>query len=148
MENEMSEEVESPFSWLEGMSLRELASRMKNLGEQHDELKSEAAKVYNEWDFIRKNLIPATMEREGVTRVTYDGIGRVQLAADMYVKTEDKHALAVWLKDHDAADLIQPTINGSTLKSFLKKEIVAGREIPDADVVLVTPFTRASIVKG
>jgi hypothetical protein len=131
----------------EGMSLHDVARRMKDLGEQDKELADAKAEVYKEWDYIRKIVIPSMMEEQKIERISFKGIGRVQLASDMYTSTIDGDGLAYWLVEHDAGELIKPTVNGSTLKSYIRNQLEIGGEIP-SEFVNITPFTRASIVKG
>lgn len=99
------------------------------------------------FDVIRLELLPTLMEDRGIEKVTYEGLGRVQLAADLYVSTKkgEKDGLFKWLKARKLGSLIQPGVNSSTLKAFIKERIEKGKEIP-SDYLNVTPFTRASIV--
>jgi len=137
----------SPYPHLQNMNLKSLAERMKDLGEQDQALKEAKAEIYKEWDYIRKNSIPSKMDEEGISTINFTGIGRVQLAGDLYTRTLNPAGLADWLRSNDAGDLIKEQVNGSSLKSFIKECISDGHEIPD-EYVEISPFTRASIVKG
>lgn len=133
------------------MSMEELRShcaRMRVLQEQKDNLESELAAVNKELDFTRTKAIPELMESMELRNVTIEGIGRVQLTADIYASTRDgkKDAAMEWLRDLGYENMIQETYNSSSLKALLRRMLAEGVDIPD-DIFNVTPFTRASIVK-
>lgn len=111
--------------------------------EAADEAKKQADA---EFDVLRIERVPSAMEDAGIENVRMDGIGRVSLTGDMWVKVADKTGFFGWLKKHKLGDLIVPQVNGSTLKAFVKDRIKAGKEVPDS--LKVTAFTRASITKG
>lgn len=132
-----------------GQDLRTLVERMQELGQQKTNLEDQL-KVVNAWyDVLRMEAIPTAMEDAGIERVAYDGIGRVSLTPDVLVsvKSGAKDDLFEWLDQHKFGDLIQPTLNSSTLKAFVKGRIKKGEELPN-DFLNVTPIVRASITKG
>lgn len=99
-----------------------------------------------EYDVLRIERVPEAMEGAGIENVRLEGIGRVSLTGDMWVKVADKGGFFGWLKKHKLGDLIVPQVNGSTLKAFVKGRMKAGKEVPES--LKVTPYTRASITKG
>ena len=129
------------------LSLHALADLMKVMREEKDEVEAQLKIINAKYDVLRLESIPNKMDEEGVERVSYEGIGRVGLTADMYVSVADKPGLHEWLEDNGFGDLIQPVVNASTLKAFIKGRMKDGKEVP-AEYVNVTPFTRASITKG
>lgn len=133
------------------MSMEELRSycvRMRVLQEQKDALEADLSAVNKELDLIRTKKIPELMESMELRNVTIEGIGRVQLAADIYASTRDgkKDAAIEWLRDLGYENMIQETYNSSSLKALLRRMLAEGVDIPD-DIFNVTPFTRASITK-
>jgi hypothetical protein len=130
-------------------SLQYLVTRMRDL--QLKKAEQEAAlKQTNAWlDVLRFEMIPAKMDEEGIERVSYEGIGRVSLTADLLVSTRAgmKDDLFHWLNDHGLGDIVQPTVNASTLKAFVKERMRNNKEYPE-ELLNVTPITRASITKG
>ena len=131
---------------LENEELRDLAKlqqRLKNLHELMDANKSAVGKVY---DMLRVAVIPPLMEDQGVASVTLSGIGRLQLTDDIRVKVLDKSKQYQWLEMNGNGDLITETVNASSLKALLRRQMREGEAIP-GDTFEVTPFTRASIVK-
>lgn len=133
------------------MSMEELRSycaRMQVLQEQKDALEADLSAINKELDTIRTKKIPELMESMELRNVTIEGIGRVQLAADIYASTREgkKDAAMQWLRDLGYENMIQETYNSSSLKALLRRMLAEGVDIPD-DIFNVTPFTRASIVK-
>lgn len=149
----MSETQERPmaeeFAVYDSMTLIQLAGAMNTLRERKEELEERLKRVNAHYDFVRMTKIPAKMEEDGVESTTISGIGRLQLAADMYVGiVADKKAEAYqWLADTGRESLIQPSVNPSTLKAAIKEAFRRGEEIPE-EYFRVSPFTRASIVKA
>lgn len=130
-----------------GMTLHALAEHMKLIRAEKDELEARLKIVNAKYDVLRYEAIPNRMDEDGVERVSYEGIGRVNLTADMFVSTRDKNGLYLWLENNGLGDIIQPSVNASTLKAFIKGRMKDGKEVP-AEFVNITPVTRASITKG
>lgn len=133
-----------------GMSLRDLVITMKNVQAAKDDLENQLKDWNAKFDVLRFELIPEKMDEEGVERVSYDGIGRVSLTADIRVATlaAAKPKLFSWLKKNRLGDLLREDINPSTLKSWIKQRMKDGKALPPDDLVKVTPITRASITKA
>lgn len=129
--------------------LRELCVLMKSLQDRKSILESELTEINKELEDVRVRRIPALMESLGIRNTTFEGIGRVQLAADIYASTrEGKKAEAMqWLRDCGYDEMISETYNASSLKALFRRQIAEGVEIPE-DIFNVTPFVRASIVKA
>lgn len=129
--------------------LRSLCARMKDLQDQKASLEEQLKVVNSELDEYRLKKIPELMESLEVKNATFAGLGRVQLASDLYASTrEGKKADAMqWLRDCGYGDMITETYNASSLKALFRRQIAEGVEIPD-DIFNVAPFIRASIVKA
>lgn len=129
--------------------VKALIEAMHAAQERKEAIEDTLKEANAEFDVLRLELVPTLMEDQGVEKVTYEGIGRVSLTADVYVSTNKAKApgLFAWLKKRKLGDLIQPTINSSTLKAFVRDRMKAGKEYPK-DFLNVTAFTRASITKG
>lgn len=135
--------------WVNGKTLLELAVKMKEIGELKDS-QEEDMKETNAWyDVLRMEAIPQKMEAEKLeSPVKFEGVGRVSLTTDLLVSVKGgmKENLYAWLNNNKLADIIQPSINASTLKAFIKGRIKAGKEYPD-ECLNVTPIEKASILK-
>ena len=132
----------------EDMTVAEVASLQKTLKEVTEDagaIKTELQKAY---DFVRYVRVPAIMEREDLESVKIEGIGRMYLLSDynMSIRKEQKEKAVEWLIENGLGDIVQETVNASTLKATLKEVIANGTEIPE-DLFNVSPFTRAQITK-
>lgn len=103
--------------------------------------------IQKKFDHYKIEVIPDAMDEESITSCQIEGIGRLGLTNDARVSTIDKEAAFAWVRENGYEDLITETINGSTLKSFLKEMKAKGEEIPE-DAFKYQPFTRASITKA
>lgn len=130
-------------------TLRELCAEMKALQIRAAELKAQAADVKAPFDYLRLKKIPDLMASLQVGTCTFPGLGRVQLASDLFASTRkgQKPAAIQWLNDCGYGDMVQPTYNASSLKALFRRMIVEGAEIPN-EIFNVNPFIRASIVKA
>lgn len=129
--------------------LRFLAQEMRQL-EQDIEARKEALKQLTErYDDLRLKKIPEKMEALGVKTITFEGLGRVQTATDLFANTREgqKEAGIRWLRDCGYEGMITEGYNASSLKALFRRMIAQGTPIPD-DIFNVTPFVRASIVKN
>ena len=121
--------------------------RMRDLAGEKAGLEDQLKLINAEYDVIRMETLPEKMDNEGVENLKVAGIGRVSLTADMFVATVDKQGLFQWFREQHLGDMIQDTVNASTLKAFVKRRMKEGKDVP-TDYLRVTPFTRASITKG
>ena len=131
------------------LELRTLCAKMKELQERKDTLETEVSSINKELDEYRLRKIPEMMETLELKNATFDGLGRVQLASDLYASTREgkKEAAIQWLRDCGYENMVTETYNASSLKALFRRQIAEGVEIPD-DLFNVSPFTRASIVKA
>ena len=128
--------------------LRALCAEMKSLQDKKNALEEQEKAVNAELDNLRLKLIPEMMEQMEVKNATFEGLGRVQLASDLYCSTKagQKDAAMQWLRDCGYEEMIAESYNASSMKALVRQLIVAGTEIPE--FMNVTPFVRASIVKA
>ena len=129
-------------------SYKELALQFRQLQTDIEKFEKSKAELTREFDFLRKIVIPARMEHDQMDVVTITGVGRFTVSADMYCNTpaEKRFELQKWLVDRGFGDLVQPTVNGSTLKAFIKEQLGQGNEIP-SEIVKIEPYSRASLTK-
>jgi len=129
--------------------LRGKCLEMKNLQVRKDALESELTEINKQLDALRVGVIPQIMESLGVRTATFEGLGRVQLGADIHASTREgqKGAAMQWLRDCGYDDMITETYNASSLKALFRRQLAEGVEIPE-DIFNVSPFVRASIVKA
>lgn len=131
------------------IELRLLCEQMRAVEARKSELEEQLKEVNRDYDILRLKKIPESMEALGVRNATFEGLGRVQLAADIYASTREgqKEAAMQWLRDCGYEGMITETYNASSIKALFRRMIAEGVPIPD-DMFNVTPFFRASIVKS
>lgn len=129
-------------------TLRELCAKMADLQAQKEALEEQSKAMGIEIDSLRLKQIPELMDQLEVKNATFSGIGRVQLAADLYCSTKagQKDQAMQWLRDMEMDGMISETYNASSMKALVRRLMVEGAEIPEC--LNVTPFIRASIVKA
>lgn len=132
-----------------GLDLRALVERQAKLRDEKERLEKELSKCNGAYDVLRFELVPGKMDELNIENIRYEGIGRVSLTADVLVSTKPgmKDHLFNWLKKHKLGDIIQPAVNSSTLKAFIKNRIKNAKPYP-TEFLNVTPVTRASITKA
>lgn len=130
------------------MSLRDIVEYMANIQAQLKEAESVKTELQKHFDEIRQFHVPNALEDAGIRTATFEGIGRVQVTADMRVSQvpERREELYDWLRRSGAGDLIKPNVNASSLKSFIKELISEGVEVPEG-MLNINPFERASITR-
>ena len=130
----------------EEMNLKELAAQAQQTRYQYDQLKKQSGQLWRELETLQRKWMPDKMEELGIESVRLDGIGTISLRYDAHCTTpaKNKHLLMEWLEAHGHADLINETVNGSTLKAFMKEQMLEGNPIPD-DIVKFEPYTLAVV---
>lgn len=122
--------------------------RMSELEQEKERYAAIVADLNREYDEIRRKTIPDLMNERGIRNMTFEGLGRVQLAADCFasIVAENKERAWQFLRDCGDDGMITQTVNGSTFKAWARRKLEAGVELPP-DLFKVEPFLRASIVK-
>lgn len=128
--------------------LYELALTVKDLKERKEKATEYLKKVNLALERIQLTDIPDAMAEANMRTVTFKGVGRLQLAPDVYVSYSERREEAFeWLRDNGFSNCITETANASTLKAIFRKKIKDGEELPD-ELFKITPFTRATLVKA
>lgn len=129
-------------------TLRELCIGMQEYQERKAVLEESLKAVNLDLDELRLRQIPDLMEQLEVKTATFEGIGRVQLANDIYASTREgqKESAITWLRDLGYEGMVTEGYNASSLKALFRRMLEDATPIPD-DIFSCTPFIRASIVK-
>ena len=128
-------------------SLYDLALKMKDLQEKKEKAEEYLKKVNIVLERLRTTDIPDAMAEANMKTVTFTGVGRIQLAADVYVSYADhKEEAFSWMTENGYSNVVQETMNASTVKAIFRKMLKEGKPVPDT-IFRITPFTRASIVR-
>lgn len=128
--------------------LKGLAVAFKVLQTRYDEAKAISAGIYAEFEFLRKQILPARMEDMGLTTANIKDVGRIQIGQQLSAKQIDKVALQKWLVEQGHGSLVAETVNSSSLSAFIKAQIADGEPIPDDDIIQISTYEVASVVKG
>lgn len=130
-----------------------LAKKMAKVRAKKDKLDDELKEINAEYDVLRIELMPTLMEDRGLGNFVVKGLGRVQVAADIFcsIKGGQQEAMFEWARGEnpDKEDLsgwIKEKIEPSTLKAAIKDRLKTGKPVPD-EFLNVTLYQRASIVK-
>lgn len=136
------------YKQIDAMPLEDVVKLMRDLRSELDTVSAIKSLYEKAHDHLRLNKIPDLMDERGVTSLTLAGIGRVTLTSDLRARiaAADRERAYAWLEENGYGDLIKETVNAGTLKSFCKRRIKDGKELPD-DLFKVQPFSRASITK-
>lgn len=121
---------------------------MKIAQDEKEALEEQIKAVNMRLDELRLKQIPEMMDQLEVKNAVFTGLGRVQLASDLYCSTKagQKDQAMQWLRDCGYAEMISESYNATSMKALVRRLIVEGTEIPE--FMNVTPFIRASIVKA
>lgn len=85
------------------------------------------------WKETKEITVPACFEQSGVENVPLSEGYRVGLSTRIVASMvpDRKAAAYAWLEEN-APDLIQPTVNASTLSAYAKELREGNRELPDS----------------
>ena len=130
-----------------GLELAQLADLMQRAGAVLDELSEKKTAAQRVYDGLRLAVIPEVMDAAQLKSANGEGVGRVTLTADAFVwcPAGTRQQLQSWLLENGFGDLIEETVNASTLKAWAVRRYKNGEDVPE--FVKITPFTRASITK-
>ena len=124
-----------------------LATRMKELQTEKEAMDERWKFLTETIDDLRLKQIPEAMAEQDIRSMTIEGVGRVQLALDVYASIKDKAAGYEWLREHGYDGLLTEYVQPSTFKAAVKDALKKGQKFPE-ELFNITPFTRASIVKA
>ena len=133
----------------DNMKVFQLATHLRALKNLKDEIKALHTAVNDEYEFLSVNILPERMDDEGIETLKIKDVGRLQSASDIRcnVPAANREALQEWLIDAGFESMVRPDVNSSTLKAFVKECMANGNPYPQ-ELIKVTPFTRASVVKS
>lgn len=100
------------------------------------------------WKDYKEFKVPEAFEQAGVPNVPLDEGFRVGVSIRTVasVATGQKSAAFIWLQENGAGDLIQETINASTLSAYAKQKGEKNEDLPD-DIFKVNLMPNASVTK-
>ena len=98
---------------------------------------------------LKEKLVPEAFSREDISSFTSkEGGYRVTISELVRASMKDKEACYAWLRENNLGDLIQDTVNASTLAATARSLMEEGKEL-DEDLfeVYIMPNTSVTKVK-
>lgn len=126
-----------------------MAKRLKQLKELKEAQEEALTNTNKELEDLTRDKIPNLMAELEIKNIKFDGVGRLQLAADIFMSTREgqKEAGIQWLRDCGYEGMVTEGYNSSSVKALFRQMLRDGAE-PPPEIFNVTPFTRASLVKA
>ena len=119
-------------------SLRNVTQKIKVAREALDQIEMR----------LSREQVPDVMDRHGVRTITVEGVGRVSLADKWSCSMVDKWSGIDWLRANGHGDLVQETVNSSTLGAFARNlSEEEGFDLP-SDLFKTSVMTYTSITKA
>lgn len=112
---------------------KELVEKYRELRATKKRLEDQLSVCNEQVDEAEKKLVDHLNDNDKKRTATYEGLGFVSLVKPaLYVSCpeENKPLLFDYLKEHDASDLVKPTVHNGSLRFFIAREIEEGREVP------------------
>lgn len=128
------------------MNATELAMELRILQDSIESLEEKAKQLKNRRDVIRNGLLPDRMQEDGLKNFAVENIGRVALYPVLQVRQLDKTVLFEMLRERGAGDLIQPTVNASSLKSYVTEQMEKGATFPE-EAMSINAFLQARLTR-
>lgn len=103
----------------------------------NDALADALSPISSEWSRsgiyrkLNEQIVPQAFERESTTSITSAEGYRITVSSRYFASMKSQPACFEWLKKNGMGDLIQPTVNASTLSSAGKALLEEGKELDD-----------------
>lgn len=114
----------------------------------YEELDKERKRVYEQVENLSRQTIPEMMDERGVKTITLKDISyRFTVQVRMTVSMPDKENGMIWLRKNGLENLIQETVNSSSLTAAVKQRIEKdGLDVPpelfNTNTMNVTSMTK------
>ena len=148
MEEMLKEAAEEERLLKAATDLPSVLRTFKEIRDANERLEVSRKKFNTFLDFFSRNIIPDMMQEQGVKTISLDDIGyRFTVSVKMNASLADKAAGMDWLRDEGHGDLIQETVNASSLSAFAKSYIEeTGKDLP-ADLFKLSNLRYTSVTK-
>lgn len=128
--------------------LVDLAKAYFTLKNGYEAIDAQRKRIYHVVDMLNKHLIPTQLEKAGLDMIRVPEIERsfsprLQISASLI----DKERGMEWLRKEGKGDLIQETVNSSTLASFVRNMIIDEGIDPPEDIVKVSQYYTTGVAK-
>ena len=128
--------------------LADIAKAYFHLKQGYDAIDLQRKRIYHVVDMLNKHLIPTQLEKNELDMIRVPEIERsfsprLQISASLI----DKEKGFEWLRETGKEDLIQETVNSSTLASFVRNMILEEGIDPPEDIVKVSQYYTTGMAK-
>ena len=119
-----------------------------NINEYYQQLDEMRKRLYGVVDRYNKSVIPAIMDERDLDKVQVASIARsFYPIRKMTATIVDKQKGLHWLRDNGGGDLIQETVNASSLTAFVKEMIKNMGKEPPTEIIRVNTYSITGISK-
>ncbi len=124
-------QLSAEISAIEKDKLSEVLRYFNALRTAYEQLDEQRKKIFSQLEHLSRNIIPERMAEEGVTSTTLDGL-RFTVGTRTSTTILDKEMGYGWLQAYGHGDIIQQTVNASTLAAFARRYLEdTGRDLPE-----------------
>lgn len=115
-------------------TLEEVVKELRRLKDRKEDLADQTTEVNKAITHIEQQVLPSMMESAGISNFKVPGIGSVSIRNEtfVYVAADDRPRLHEELRASGNGSLVTETVNHQTLQSWVKEQLEAGNEVPDA----------------
>lgn len=112
--------------------LKQLAVLHSGYKENIDSLADLKTTLQKAYDWLRISHIPERMDAEDLESITIEGVGRMYLTTQFQasIKSGAKDGAYEYLTDNGHGDIIQSTVNASSLKALAKAKLKDNDPLP------------------
>ena len=119
-----------------------------NINEYYKQLDEMRKRMYGVVDRYNKSVIPAIMDERDLDKVQVASIARsFYPISKMTATIVDKQKGPQWLRDNGGEDLIQETVNASSLSAFVKEMMQNTGKEPPTEIIRVNTYSVTGISK-
>lgn len=114
----------------------------------YEDMDKSSKRIYHVKERLSKGVLPERMKDEGLDMLRVPELARsFSHQTKMSASFLDKELGFKWLRDIGQGDIIQETVNASTLTSFVRNMILEEGVDPPEDVVAVNTYSEIGITK-
>lgn len=123
----------------------DLVVKLRDARNRRDELEESLKAAKAEYDKLEAALIEAMTANGQEATARYEGLGYVRMMKPrLYAsfRKENEGSVFKFLEDSGRSDLIKPTVNASSLSSFVSELVEGGKEVPPVVSYYLKPSVR------
>ncbi len=128
---EIGEHLASDLRVMETSKLSIILRYFNTLRDAYERMDEQRKRIFAQIEHLSRTVIPERMAEEGVTTMTLDGF-RYTVGTRSSTSILDKESGYGWLIINGHGDIIQQTVNASTLAAFARRYLEdTGKDLPE-----------------